>query len=117
MKEFFNGRMEGLISLDTLYVGSKSEALYPVLTSHDGSRYRIHIEGNEIADAPFLAHLDGRLVEMFGRVDDIKGHKRILIAPNLKESITLIAKGDLDCDASDKAEALNNDLPPIDPQE
>jgi hypothetical protein len=81
---------DGILSIELLFRGSKSEDQYPLLTCADGSRYRIHLRGNPAMDARLLAHLEGQFVRLWGKVDEIKGHKRIVIDPNLEASISII---------------------------
>jgi hypothetical protein len=94
---------EGCINLETLFKGSKSESVYPVLTCQDGSKYRIHIKKNESPDAPLLAHLEGLHVRIEGDHDRIRGHDRILVSSDLDSAIFLISNETL----QDKSIALN----------
>ena len=82
----------GLVRLETLFKGSKSEYLYPVLFAEDGEKFRIHIKGNQSKDCIPLAHLDGKKVSLTGYVDDIRGHGRIVIDPDLSQSVKIIGQ-------------------------
>ncbi len=82
----------GLVRLETLFKGSKSEGLFPVLITEDGEQFRIHIRGNQIRDSVSLANLDGQNVCLVGYVDDIKGHIRIVIDSDLSQSVKAIGQ-------------------------
>lgn len=102
----------GRISLDLLFKGSKSEAIYPVLHCEDGETYRLHVKGNEAADAPLFEHLNGLKVEVSGEADNLRGHWRMLLEPNLDESVHV----EVDvADASDPIEEPTSDATPLDP--
>jgi hypothetical protein len=94
---------EGCINLETLFKGSKSESIYPILTCQDGSKYRIHIKKNESPDAPLFAHLEGFHVRIEGDLDRIRGHNRILVSSDLASAIFLISNEAM----QDKSIALN----------
>jgi hypothetical protein len=82
----------GLVRLETLFKGSKSEGLFPVLITEDGEHFRIHIKGNQSKDSAPLANLDGQKVCLAGYVDDIKGHIRIVIDADLSLSVKVIGQ-------------------------
>lgn len=79
----------GTISLDLMFVGSKSEAVYPVLHCDDGKTYRLHIQGNEESDVPLLSHLNGSKVGILGVADNLRGHWRLILDQDLEKSVIL----------------------------
>jgi hypothetical protein len=96
----------GSVAIETLFQGSKSEDRYPIFSTHDGEKFRIHIVGNELKDAALLSHLDGLMVQLIGYVDDIKGHSRFVIDSDLTKSIKVIDLNDMQANpvTLDKAE-------------
>ena len=86
----------GQIRIELLFKGSKSEALYPVLHCEDGKNYRLHIKGNAGSDNALLESWIDSNVKVVGEVDDLRGHWRILLEPNLEESISLMSAEDKD---------------------
>ena len=87
----------GELNWKPLFPESKSEGVYPVLTTSDGQDYRVRLK-----DAPpdaelglYMgaekqpeADLDGLQVRLEGYADDLRGHWRINVAW-LGESLTL----------------------------
>lgn len=70
----------GELNWKPLFPESKSEGVYPVLTTSDGQDYRVRLK-----DAPpnaelGLRHLDGLQVRLEGYADDLRGHLRINVA-------------------------------------
>jgi len=86
----------GQIRIELLFKGSKSEALYPVLLCEDGKNYRLHIKGNEGSDNALLEPWVDADVKILGEVDDLRGHWRMLLDPNLEEAISLIFSDESD---------------------
>lgn len=111
MKEISRETKIGRISLDLLFKGSKSEAIYPVLHCEDGESYRLHVKGNEAADAPLFEHLNGLKVQVSGEADNLRGHWRMLLE-NLDESVQAEVNEE---DPSDPAEESTKDVAPLDP--
>jgi hypothetical protein len=79
----------GELNWKTLFPDSKSEGVYPVLTTIDGQDYRVRLK-----DAPpeadlSLRHLNGLQVKLEGYADDLRGHWRISV-PWLGEGQTVI---------------------------
>jgi len=72
----------GHLSMDRLYVGSKSEGLYPVLHSDDGKQYRLHHKGNMSVNEKTLFHYAGKTVQVIGNVDNLRGHWRMVLEAN-----------------------------------
>jgi len=72
----------GHLSMDRLFVGSKSEGLYPVLHSDDGKQYRLHHKGNTSLNEKTLFHYAGKTVQVIGHVDNLRGHLRMVLEAN-----------------------------------
>jgi hypothetical protein len=72
---FFLGR----ISFDRLFVGSKSEGLYPVLHTDQDLSYRLHTRGVVLSDESPLLPFNGKTVKLLGFADNIRGHWRIVL--------------------------------------
>ena len=78
----------GELNWKTLFPDSKSEGVYPVLTTLDGQDYRVRLK-----DAPpeaylALRHLNGLQVKFEGYADDLRGHWRINV-PWLGDGLTI----------------------------
>ena len=69
----------GRISFDRLFVGSKSEGLYPVLHADQDSSYRLHVKGVVFGDESPLLPFHGKTVKVFGFADNNRGHWRIVL--------------------------------------
>lgn len=69
----------GRISFDRLFVGSKSEGLYPVLHVDIDSSYRLHVKGGVFGDESPLLPFNGKTVKVFGIADNTRGHWRIVL--------------------------------------
>ncbi len=70
----------GFLSLQRLYVGSKSEGIYAVFDSEDGNRFRVRVQSalpSEPTDP--LTPFYGRRVRIIGEVDRRMGHKRLTL--------------------------------------
>jgi hypothetical protein len=72
----------GHLSMDRLYVGSKSEGLYPVLHSDDGKQYRLHHKGNMSLNEKTLFHYAGKTIQVIGDIDNFRGHWRMVLEAN-----------------------------------
>jgi len=72
--------LTGLLSMDRLFVGSKSEGLYPVLHADDGQHYRLHYKGDISLNEKTLAPYKGKTVQVIGSVDNLRGHWRMVLA-------------------------------------
>ena len=77
------GNWVGQLSMALLFEGSKSEGLYPVLDTDDGQRLRVHVKGSHKPDAPALAPLMNQRVSLNGKADDLRGHWRLIVDPDL----------------------------------
>jgi hypothetical protein len=77
------GTWVGQLSMALLFEGSKSEGLYPVLDTDDGQRLRVHVKGSQVPDAPALAPLMNQRVSLNGKADDLRGHWRLILDPDL----------------------------------
>lgn len=74
----------GLLTMDRLFVGSKSEGLYPVLHAEDGRQYRLHYKGDLSLNEKTLSSYIGKTIQVVGHVDNLRGHWRIVLtADNL----------------------------------
>ena len=69
----------GLLSMERLFVGSKSEGLYPVLYSDDGKQYRLHRKADISLDERTLSNYDGKIVQVIGLADNLRGHWRFVL--------------------------------------
>ena len=70
--------------MDRLFVGSKSEGLYPVLHAEDGRQYRLHYKGDLSLNEKTLSSFDGKTIQVNGHIDNLRGHWRIVLtADNL----------------------------------
>ncbi|TRZ76617.1 MAG: hypothetical protein D4R94_04565 [Chitinophagaceae bacterium] len=79
----------GVIRMDRLFVGSKSEGLYPVLHAENGKQFRLHHKGDISMNEKMLSSYDGKTVQITGNVDNLRGHWRIVLAP---ESVPLVVE-------------------------
>lgn len=71
--------MLGVLSLQKLFTGSKSEGTYPVFVADDGTRYRIRLVGaGEMNSDPLLAFY-GQTVRISGLTDRLRGHWRMTL--------------------------------------
>ena len=80
MNEKISLSITGLLSLDRLFIGSKSEGLYPVLHADDGNQYRLHYKGDISLNEKTLSNYAGKTVQVIGNVDNSRGHWRIVLA-------------------------------------
>lgn len=69
----------GVLSLQRLFVGSKSEGMYPVFDSEDGTRYRVRLQGDTPPETDPLAPYFGQRVKVSGNTDRLRGHWRMTI--------------------------------------
>jgi hypothetical protein len=72
----------GKLSLDLLFKDSKSEGFYPVLHCEDGINYRVHLKGIDSLQGGLLNHFMGQRVSLMGRVDNLRGHWRLVVDSN-----------------------------------
>lgn len=68
----------GYLTFDRLFIGSKSEGLYPMLHADQGLSYRLHVKGEGLADGTSLQPFAGRGVKVLGCADNTRGHWRIV---------------------------------------
>jgi hypothetical protein len=71
--------MLGLLSLQKLFQGSKSEGLYPIFEAQDGIHYRIRLIGSAAVDLDPLEAFYGQKVQIIGQVDRLRGHWRLTL--------------------------------------
>jgi len=81
--------ISGTLVIKTMFQRSKSEGQYPMLVSDSGRDYRIHLKGNTLGDAVHLTKFDGQSVSLTGYTDNRRGHHRIVIDPDLTQSLSL----------------------------
>lgn len=67
----------GELNWKPLFPESKSEGVYPVLTTSDGQDYRVRLKDAPTNAELALRHLDGLQVKLEGYADDLRGHLRI----------------------------------------
>ena len=79
MKEKRHESFSGLITMDRLFIGSKSEGVYPVLHTDSGTTYRLYFRGKAPLDEPTFSSFIGNEVTVTGVADDIRGHWRIVL--------------------------------------
>ena len=80
---------KGVLNRERLFVGSKSEGFYPVLSDSDGNKYRVHIKG----DGPrykTLEPFEGKQVSMLATQDNLRGHKRLVVEFVSTETVSII---------------------------
>lgn len=75
----------GQLTFDRLFIGSKSEGVYPVLSDDQGQPFRLHIKGASLEGDSSLMCFSGRRVKVLGVADNLRGHWRIVL-----ESLTSI---------------------------
>jgi hypothetical protein len=78
----------GQLNWKTLFPDSKSEGVYPVLTTSDGQDYRVRLKDAPPDAQVSLRHLDGSQIRLEGYADDLRGHWRINV-PWLGEGLTI----------------------------
>jgi len=84
MNEKTPSHLVGLLTIDRMFVGSKSEGLYPVLHAEDGRQYRLHYKGDLSLNEKTLSSFDGKTIQVNGHIDNLRGHWRIVLtADNL----------------------------------
>ncbi len=71
--------MLGVLSLQKLFTGSKSEGLYPVFEAQDGTRYRIRLTGAGSLESDPLSAFYGQRVRISGLTDRLRGHWRMTL--------------------------------------
>jgi hypothetical protein len=70
----------GVLSMDRLFVGSKSEGIYPVLHANTGQKFRLHYKGELSLSEKTLSSYNGKNVQVVGNVDKLRGHWRIVLS-------------------------------------
>ena len=74
----------GILVMEVLFRGSKSEGVYPVLRTSGGLRYRIQCFGGFTDAAEALREFEGQEVELSGTIYNKRGSLSIII--DLSES-------------------------------
>ena len=69
----------GILSMDLLFVGSKSEGLYPVLHISNGQKFRLHYKGDVSLNEKILSSYNSKTVQVVGYADNLRGHWRIVL--------------------------------------
>jgi len=80
----------GLLTMDRLFVGSKSEAMYPVLHASDGREFRLHCKGVAKSDVELFSVYSGKTVKVVGIADNLRGHWRIVMEGENPSSIVQV---------------------------
>lgn len=80
---------KGVLNREKLFVGSKSEGLYPVLSGSDGIKYRVHVKGDD-PQYKSLEPFEGKQVCMLATQDNLRGHKRLVVEFVSTETLTII---------------------------
>jgi len=104
-KKFF-----GQITFELLFINSKSEGRYPVLYCDDGIAYRIHAKGESFRQEPYLADYIGKTVQILGKADNIRGHWRIIIDPQIPDTVSLFSTQDENFDRNKNGDESSNNL-------
>jgi hypothetical protein len=78
----------GELNFKPLFPDSKSEGIYPVLTTSDGQEYRVRLKDAPSDAELALLQLDGLQVKLEGYADDLRGHWRINV-PWLDDGLTV----------------------------
>lgn len=79
MNEKKTSSFTGILSMERLFVGSKSEGLYPILHATNGRQFRLHYKGDISLNEKTLSNYNGKTVQVVGNVDNLRGHWRIVI--------------------------------------
>ena len=69
----------GILTMDRLFVGSKSEGIYPVLHANNGQQFRLHYKGDISLYEKTLFRYNGKNVQVVGNVDNLRGYLRIVL--------------------------------------
>ena len=72
----------GVLSLQRLFIGSKSEGLYPVFDQDDGTRYRIRLIRDLPSEQDPLVPFYGQRVKVLATTDRQRGHWRMTLHAN-----------------------------------
>jgi hypothetical protein len=76
-------KLQGRLTVDLLFQGSKSEGLYPILTCADGKQYRVSVQKIPMRlAAQKLSPWAGKEIELEGAIDDLRGHLRLVLKAN-----------------------------------
>jgi hypothetical protein len=90
MNEKKPSQLIGLLTMDRLFVGSKSEGLYPLLHAEDSRQYRLHYKGDLSQNEKTLSSYDGKTIQVSGHVDNLRGHWRIVLTA---DDLPLVIEG------------------------
>ncbi len=93
-----NGLWHGILVVERLYIGSKSEGDYPILKVDEGQSFRLHLKAED-GITPDLTPMIGNQLLVTGVTDIIKGFRRIVTS---LDEIQVI-------ESSQTAEPLNTD--------
>jgi len=78
----------GELNWKSLFPDSKSEGVYPVLTTSNGQHYRVRLKDAPPEAILALRRLDGLQVKLEGHADDLRGHWRINV-PWIEDGLTV----------------------------
>ena len=67
----------GVLTLETMFAGSKSENIFPVLTSNDSKKFRLRLKDMPQGE-DLLGQFIGKKISVYGVADNLRGHLRIL---------------------------------------
>ena len=69
----------GHLVFERLFIGSKSEGLFPMLHTDQGRKYRLHVKGDSFGCENSLITYSGKLIKVWGLADKVRGHWRIVL--------------------------------------
>jgi hypothetical protein len=84
----------GLLKMERLFIGSKSERVYPIMYGEDGRRFRIHQKGQKIPSLNLLAGYENCKVQIQGHADNLRGHWRLVFEAGEVSSYVQILSDD-----------------------
>jgi len=83
--------LSGKLISETLFVGSKSEGVYPVLSLEQGGKYRVHIRGQiSQLDIESLSSFIGKTVTLTGKFVEKNGHRVVVLNSNELPDVHLL---------------------------
>jgi hypothetical protein len=103
--------LAGLLSMERLFIGSKSEGLYPVLHADDGRQYRLHRKADISLDERTLSNYDGKRVEVIGQTDNLRGHWRLVLIADTFPRVLEVAPMQSNVRAKGTAKGASDPIP------
>jgi len=110
MNNRINSRITGLITMDRLFIGSKSEGLYPVLYGDDGRQYRLHDKLNHSMDEKGFSKFNGKLVQVCGFADNQRGHWRFVLENGISSVLIPGETNDTNADVKEISDSNSVDI-------